>query len=30
VFEHTKLPLSLWFLALDLMTQHKNAISVLE
>jgi len=29
VFEHTKLPLSLWFLALYLMTQHKNAISAL-
>ena len=29
VFEHTKLPLTLWFLALYLMTQHKNAISAL-
>ena len=29
VFEHTKLPLSVWFLALYLMTQHKNAISAL-
>jgi hypothetical protein len=29
LFEHTKLPLSVWFLALYLMTQHKNAISAL-
>jgi transposase-like protein len=30
VFEHTKLPLSVWFLAMYLMTQSKNAISSLE
>lgn len=30
VFEHTKLPLSVWFLAIYLMTQSKNAISALE
>jgi ribosomal protein L37AE/L43A len=30
VFEHTKLPLSIWFLALYLVTQSKNAISALE
>ena len=30
VFEHTKLPLSLWFLAIYLMTQSKNAVSCLE
>lgn len=30
VFEHTKLPLSVWFLAMYLMTQSKNAISTLE
>ena len=30
VFEHTKLPLSVWFLALYLMTQSKNALSSLE
>ena len=30
VFEHTKLPLSVWFLALHLMTQSKNAVSALE
>jgi hypothetical protein len=30
VFEHTKLPLSVWFLAIYLMTQSKNAVSVLE
>ena len=30
VFEHTKLPLSVWFLAMYLMTQSKNAISALE
>ena len=29
VMEHTKLPLRLWFLAMYLMTQHKNAISAL-
>lgn len=29
VFEHTKLPLTVWFWALYLMTQHKNAISAL-
>ena len=29
VFEHTKLPLTRWFLAMYLMTQHKNAISAL-
>lgn len=30
VFERTKLPLSLWFLAIYLMTQSKNAVSALE
>ena len=30
VFEHTKLPLSNWFLAIYLMTQSKNAVSALE
>lgn len=30
VFEHTKLPLSTWFLAIYLVTQSKNAISALE
>lgn len=30
VFEHTKLPLTLWFLAMYSMTQSKNAISALE
>ena len=30
VFEHTKLPLSIWFLAIYLMTQSKNAVSALE
>jgi hypothetical protein len=30
VFEHTKLPLSIWFLALYLMTQSKNSVSALE
>lgn len=30
VFEHTKLPLSAWFLAIYLMTQSKNAIASLE
>jgi transposase-like protein len=30
VFEHTKLPLSRWFLAMYLMTQSKNAVSALE
>lgn len=29
VMEHTKLPLRLWFLAMYLMTQNKNAISAL-
>lgn len=29
VFEHTKLPLRTWFLAIYLMTQSKNAISAL-
>ncbi|XAH21710.1 IS1595 family transposase [Xylophilus sp. GW821-FHT01B05] len=29
VFEHTKLPLRVWFLAMYLMTQHKNSISAL-
>lgn len=29
VMEHTKLPLRLWFLAMYLLTQHKNAISAL-
>lgn len=29
VMEHTHLPLRLWFLAMYLMTQHKNAISAL-
>jgi ribosomal protein L37AE/L43A len=27
VFEHTKLPLSVWFLAIHLMTQSRNAVS---
>ena len=30
VFEHTKLPLPIWFLAIYLMTQSKNAVSALE
>jgi ISXO2-like transposase domain/Transposase zinc-ribbon domain len=30
VFEHTKLPLTIWFLAIYLMTQSKNAVSALE
>lgn len=30
VFEHTKLPLSTWFLGIYLVTQSKNAISALE
>lgn len=30
VFEHTKLPLSVWFLAICLITQSKNAVSALE
>lgn len=30
VFEHTKLPLRVWFLALYLLTQSKNSISFLE
>ena len=30
VFEHTKLPLSVWFFAIYLMTQSKNAVSALE
>ena len=30
VFEHTKLPLSVWFLAMYLMTQSKNAVAALE
>jgi transposase-like protein len=30
VFEHTKLPLRSWFLAMFLMTQSKNAVSALE
>ena len=30
VLEHTKLPLSSWFLAIYLMTQSKNAVSALE
>ena len=30
IFEHTKLPLTTWFLALYLLTQNKNAISALE
>ena len=30
VFEHTKLELKLWFLAMYLMTQSKNAVSALE
>lgn len=30
VMEHTTLPLSLWFLAIYLMTQSKNAVSALE
>jgi len=29
VMEHTKLPLRLWFLAMYLLTQHKNALSAL-
>ena len=30
VFEHTKLPLSVWLPALSLITQSKNAVSALE
>ena len=30
VFEHTKLPLTVWFLALYLLTQSKNSISAME
>lgn len=30
VFEHTKLPLTTWFLAMYLMTQSKNSVSALE
>ena len=30
VFEHTKLPLSIWFLAIYTMTQSKNAVAALE
>lgn len=30
VFEHTKLPLTIWFLAIYLLTQSKNAVSALE
>ena len=30
VFEHTKLPLAVWFLPIYLMTQSKNAVSALE
>lgn len=30
VFENTKLPLTIWFLAIYLMTQSKNAVSALE
>lgn len=30
VFEHTKLPLTVWFLAMHLITQSKNAIAGLE
>ena len=30
VFGHTKLALSVWFLAINLMTQSKNAVSALE
>ena len=30
VFEHTKLPLSTWFLGMYFMTQSKNAVSALE
>ena len=30
VFEHTKLPLSVWFFAIYLMTQSKNAVSALQ
>jgi transposase-like protein len=30
VFEHTKLPLTVWFLAMYLMTQSKNSVSALE
>lgn len=30
VLEHTKLPLSVWFLAMYLMTQSKNSVSALE
>lgn len=30
VFEHTKLPLTTWFLAMHLMTQSKNSVSALE
>jgi transposase-like protein len=29
VMEHTRLPLRLWFEAMHLLTQHKNAISAL-
>ncbi|MEI8363336.1 MAG: IS1595 family transposase, partial [Betaproteobacteria bacterium] len=29
VFEHTKLPLSIWFLGIHLVSQSKNAISAL-
>ncbi|SFC53296.1 hypothetical protein SAMN05216344_1211, partial [Polaromonas sp. OV174] len=29
MFEHTKLPLRTWFLALYLLTQHKSGISAL-
>lgn len=30
VFENTKLSLTIWFLAIHLMTQNKNAVSILE
>ncbi len=30
LFEHTKLSLTIWFLAMYLMTQSKNAVSALE
>ena len=30
VFEHTKLPLSTWFLTVYLVTQSKNAIDALQ
>lgn len=30
VFEHTKLPLTIWFLGMYLITQSKNAVSALE